>query len=346
MLIVEKLSEASPSTHVYTPLGIDVCLALSTTDNAEDGASPTARARWDLLPGWATDLHARIDRLLPGWPKLLIDSYFRMEAPSNSVPSLITSERARIADEMSTAHRRAYGSTDEDRKVGNRCTDALEMTGRLMPTVAAEIVIPVRNNEVRRRSRVIDALEKALRDRPIRDIAAVSPRIFFDPDHDRLVFADHESEVAIVSATEIDSIDVMPSPFLRQGISIARDGSRLGVAIPMSPPALHDPHDIDRIEAGVRALGNEHGLTIVMLCLRRPHTTTELGSLMHLTPAPVSRQLKRLEYAGLLTSRRRGRFVDYTTTIEACHILGSGISRLAETVNRAAADEVYRLRHP
>ena len=92
----------------------------------------------------------------------------------------------------------------------------------------------------------------------------------------------------------------------------------------------------------LRALGTEHGLQIVLLCLESPRTTTDLGPILHLTAAPISRQLKKLEAAGLVSGRRKGRYVEYSSTIEACQMLGADISQLAERINRQIASSICR----
>nr|WP_296772073.1 winged helix-turn-helix domain-containing protein [Rhodococcus sp. (in: high G+C Gram-positive bacteria)] len=338
MLIVEKLSDASPRTEVSNSLAVDTCLALDV--RTLDPRSQTLTALADL-PDWATDLRARADRLLPGWPNLLIDSIFRTSYGSDFT-IFDANENAHVVDDMTAAYQRINGEAADQARLTERCAEVLIIARRIVPAAAYSSIAPVRTADRYRRNSASEHLATLLLDKPIRALASISPRIFHDPDNDRLVLADHGQGIDVVDATDLSTVTVIPSRFVGHGLSITRAEDRLGIVVPPPHHPLDVASDVTRIEAGVRALGNEHGLRIVMLCLRKPHTTSELGSLMHLTPAPVSRQLKRLECAGLITARRRGRYVDYLTTIEGCDLLGRNISRLPEQVNRATADEALR----
>jgi DNA-binding transcriptional ArsR family regulator len=61
----------------------------------------------------------------------------------------------------------------------------------------------------------------------------------------------------------------------------------------------------------LRALADATRLEILRLIAARPRSTQELASLVGMTEAGASRSLRLLSEAGLLTSRRQGRYLLY-----------------------------------
>ena len=75
-------------------------------------------------------------------------------------------------------------------------------------------------------------------------------------------------------------------------------------AAPRVPPA-----ELLRI---LRALGDDTRLRILKLIAERPRTTQELGPLVGLSTAGLSKSLRRLAEAGLVVPRREGYYVVYS----------------------------------
>ena len=90
-------------------------------------------------------------------------------------------------------------------------------------------------------------------------------------------------------------------------------------AAPRIPP--------DELLRVLRALGDDTRLRILKLIAERPRTTQELGPLVGLTAAGLSKSLRRLADAGLVTSHREGYYIVYT--LEPTRVAG-----LSETVGR------------
>ena len=80
-------------------------------------------------------------------------------------------------------------------------------------------------------------------------------------------------------------------------------GAVARAAEPRIPPA-----DLLRV---LRALGDDTRLRVLKLIAARPRTTQELAPLVGLSNAGLSKSLRRLAEAGLVTSRREGYYVVY-----------------------------------
>jgi DNA-binding transcriptional ArsR family regulator len=76
------------------------------------------------------------------------------------------------------------------------------------------------------------------------------------------------------------------------------------VAEPRIPPV-----ELLRI---LRAVADDTRLRVLKLIAERPRTTQELAPLVGLSNAGLSKSLRRLAEAGLITSRRQGYYVVYT----------------------------------
>ncbi len=89
-------------------------------------------------------------------------------------------------------------------------------------------------------------------------------------------------------------------------------------------PAL--PHASDReIVTGFSALADETRLQIARLVSDEPRSTKELAALLSLSDSAVSRHLKILEAAGLVTGRRDGYFVLYGLVPDRIDVLGGAL---------------------
>jgi len=93
-------------------------------------------------------------------------------------------------------------------------------------------------------------------------------------------------------------------------------------AEPRIPPA-----DLLRV---LRALGDDTRLRVLKLIAARPRTTQELAPLVGLSNAGLSKSLRRLADAGLVTSRREGYYVVYALAPEFLGGLAEAVGRFLE----------------
>ncbi len=86
------------------------------------------------------------------------------------------------------------------------------------------------------------------------------------------------------------------------------------------------PHASDHeVVGGFRALGDETRLQIARLVAEDPRSTKELAELLSLSDSAISRHLKILESAGLVTSRRDGYFVLYALAADRLDVLSGAL---------------------
>jgi DNA-binding transcriptional ArsR family regulator len=86
------------------------------------------------------------------------------------------------------------------------------------------------------------------------------------------------------------------------------------------------PHATDHeVVAGFRALGDETRLQIARLTADAPRSTKELAQLLSLSDSAISRHLKILQAAGLVSARRDGYFVLYSLDPDRLDVLGRAL---------------------
>ncbi|MFD8597099.1 DUF5937 family protein [Kitasatospora sp. NPDC059646] len=88
-------------------------------------------------------------------------------------------------------------------------------------------------------------------------------------------------------------------------------------------PAADVP--LELVQQRLEALAHPVRLRLVRTLARGPHTTGELAHAWDLTPPEVSRHLAALRRAGLLTARRRGRYVHHALDLPATAALGADL---------------------
>jgi DNA-binding transcriptional ArsR family regulator len=88
------------------------------------------------------------------------------------------------------------------------------------------------------------------------------------------------------------------------------------------------PHASDHeVAEGLRALGDETRLQITRMVAEQPRSTKELAELLRLSDSAVSRHLKILDAAGIVTGRRDGYFVLYRLRPGRIGELGGALRR-------------------
>ena len=87
-------------------------------------------------------------------------------------------------------------------------------------------------------------------------------------------------------------------------------------------------HQSDHVVAdGLRALGDETRLQIARLVAEQPRSTKEIAEILRLSDSAISRHLKILEGAGVVTKARDGYFVLYGLRAERIGELGASLRR-------------------
>jgi DNA-binding transcriptional ArsR family regulator len=86
----------------------------------------------------------------------------------------------------------------------------------------------------------------------------------------------------------------------------------------------------------LRALGDDTRLRILKLIAERPRTTQELGPLVGLSTAGLSKSLRRLAEAGLVVPRREGYYVVYSLDPVRIAALSPAITGFLEDGDGAA----------
>lgn len=86
----------------------------------------------------------------------------------------------------------------------------------------------------------------------------------------------------------------------------------------------------------LKALSDASRLRIVGLLAARPYSVEELAAAVELTPGTVVHHLKRLEAAGLVTSKASRPYVEYSLRVDRLQALGRQLAGLERTQERAA----------
>ncbi|WP_081956566.1 metalloregulator ArsR/SmtB family transcription factor [Paenibacillus sp. FSL R5-0912] len=117
---------------------------------------------------------------------------------------------------------------------------------------------------------------------------------------------------------QLQLIYVLPSTFIFPHLLIDWTGDRLVLPLAVDIPGLSfseaPPADLLRQFKG---LGDATRLRILKLLWQAPHCTKQLAPIMGISEAAVSKQLKLLSEAGLVSSQRKGNYLFYSSYKEA-----------------------------
>ena len=104
------------------------------------------------------------------------------------------------------------------------------------------------------------------------------------------------------------------------------------------------PHASDhQVVSGFRALGDETRLQIARLVAESPRSTKELAELLSLSDSAISRNLKILEAAGMVSGQRDGYFVLYRLDPERLDVLTRTLHGTLGLAHAAGGGEVPAL---
>ncbi|SHM96928.1 DUF5937 family protein [Actinacidiphila paucisporea] len=154
-------------------------------------------------------------------------------------------------------------------------------------------------------------------------LASVSAAVTLDRDGERILvdkLQDNASSARGSGVTFIPS--VFGHPHL---VAVHAAGRRPTLQYPVTACGTSGPVPLETVQLRLEALAHPVRLRLVRTLARGPHTTGELADAWGLTAPEVSRHLAMLRRAGLLTSRRRGRYVHYALDLTAASTLGADL---------------------
>jgi DNA-binding transcriptional ArsR family regulator len=156
-------------------------------------------------------------------------------------------------------------------------------------------------------------------------LSAVSPAVTTDEDGRRLTV----DKLSVGHTTALDPVvgagltcvpTSMGWPHL---IVLHARGWRPVIHYPVAAPDLPVPGSTRLLQQRLEALANPTRIRLARFLARGPYTTGELADATDLSAPEVSRHLAVLKKAGLLTTRRRGRYVQHRLEVTTVARLGS-----------------------
>ncbi|GAB3644478.1 DUF5937 family protein [Streptomyces sparsus] len=103
-------------------------------------------------------------------------------------------------------------------------------------------------------------------------------------------------------------------------------GWRPVIEYPIASPELRaGPESVALMERRLEALAHPVRIRLCRHLARAPYTTSELANALGISAPEVSRHLKVLRQAGLLTTRRQGRYVQHQADVPVVARLGSDL---------------------
>jgi DNA-binding transcriptional ArsR family regulator len=162
-------------------------------------------------------------------------------------------------------------------------------------------------------------------------LGRLPPHCRVDPDRGRLVIdVPHHHDVAISAE---NPLLLVPSVFVWPHLRINCDPP-WPTALVYSAPSLAreaepriPPAELLRI---LRAVADDTRLRVLKLIAERPRTTQELAPLVGLSNAGLSKSLRRLAEAGLITPRRQGYYVVYSLERGSVRAASAGLGDFLE----------------
>jgi DNA-binding transcriptional ArsR family regulator len=162
-------------------------------------------------------------------------------------------------------------------------------------------------------------------------LGRLPPRCRVDPARaELLIDLPHDHDVAV---SEANPLVLSPSVFVWPHLRVNCDPPWPTALVYAAPFLAREaaprvpPAELLRI---LRALGDDTRLRILKLIAERPRTTQELGPLVGLSTAGLSKSLRRLAEAGLVVPRREGYYVVYSLDAERVAALSPALRGFLE----------------
>lgn len=145
-------------------------------------------------------------------------------------------------------------------------------------------------------------------------LVSLHGRISYDHERAELVF--HKAEDLRFALGELESIVCIPSTFTAPHMMIGYVERELAIYLNVAAPVSSPGGPPPELLGVAKALADETRLLIYKATLKRAQYTQELAAAMGLAEPTVSRHLKVLRSAGLVTSRKEGGVVLYTGLLD------------------------------
>ncbi|MET7934757.1 DUF5937 family protein [Streptomyces sp. NPDC005322] len=121
-----------------------------------------------------------------------------------------------------------------------------------------------------------------------------------------------------------DGLTLIPTAFGWPHLFVVHaPGWRPVIQYPVAAPELPAPAALELVQRRLEALAHPLRMRLCRTLARGPHTTGELSEAYGITPPEVSRHIAVLKKAGLLNTRRRGRYVLHQLELTAVARVGS-----------------------
>lgn len=117
---------------------------------------------------------------------------------------------------------------------------------------------------------------------------------------------------------ELEALVLIPSVFATGPVVAEREGALL-LSYPVAPAVVQPKSDLvppETLSRQLKTLADETRLKIVKLLAERPWCTQDLAAELELSEPTVSRHLKLLREAGLITNDKQGNFIYYSLRFE------------------------------
>ncbi|WP_184578541.1 DUF5937 family protein [Streptomyces zagrosensis] len=156
-------------------------------------------------------------------------------------------------------------------------------------------------------------------------LAAVSPALSLDADRGRIVVDKlATSQTTALLPNDRAGVTFVPTAFGWPHLMVLyTPGWRPVVHYPVASPELPRPQALELVQRRLEAVAHPVRMNLCRSLARGTHTTGELAAAHRITSPEVSRHLAVLKKAGLLATRRRGRYVLHQLDLTAVARLGS-----------------------
>ncbi|MFJ8535910.1 DUF5937 family protein [Streptomyces sp. NPDC093591] len=152
-------------------------------------------------------------------------------------------------------------------------------------------------------------------------LAAVSPAVTFDEAAGEITV----DKLSVArTATEDGGLLLVPTSLGWPHLSVLyRTGWQPTVHYPVASPELATSSTVEQLTLRMTALSHPVRMRLCRYLARSAYTTSELAQAHGMTAPEISRHLSVLKKAGLITTRRRGRYVQHQLDITIVARLGS-----------------------
>ncbi|GAA2519544.1 DUF5937 family protein [Streptomyces longisporus] len=152
-------------------------------------------------------------------------------------------------------------------------------------------------------------------------LAAVSPVVTLDEAAERITV----DKLSVGRTATLDGgLLLVPTSLGWPHLSVLyRHGWQPVLHYPVGSPELAAPPSVEQLALRMTALSHPVRMRLCRYLARGAHTTSELAQTQGMTAPEISRHLSVLKKAGLVTTRRRGRYVQHQLDIAVLARLGS-----------------------